>query len=756
MKDYYHFQIGSFTTLTTKPVIVFLGTYPPRECGIATFTQDLLRSSRQFLGSHISCKVAALNLTPLDNYIYPNEVAWQISQDHKRDYLQFAQTLNNNQLVAGVIVQHEYGIYGGEQGENVVAFLESCRKPILVTLHTVLPNPTQKMKNVTSRIIQRANIIVVLTQSSRKILEEVYPFAIGKVYVVPHGIHPTSFSTTAAAKKKLKLKEETILATFGLLSRGKGIEYVIRALPEVIKTFPSLKYLILGGTHPAVRRKEGEKYRLELSKLVTSLKLKDHVKFYDQYLDLDDLIEFLKATDIYISTSINPNQAVSGTLSYALGSGRAVISTAFAQAKEIITPQTGRLVPIKNSPAITAALLDLLSDQDSLKEMHQAAYESTRSMLWSNVAREYSDLLTQVVLPPMNLKHLKRMTDDFGLFQFGHLSEPNKAFGYTIDDNARALIVCTTLLAQYTKQKGVESLAATYLDFIESCQQIDGSFTNYLEDAQSPPTDQNNKEDLSDAYARAIWGLAEAIACQELPTSLRAQARRIFEKALPHAKNLTHLRSKAFVIKAAIACSASLPEYLPQLTDLIKNFSATLAQELHLHTEGKWHWFEHELVYNNALLSESLLLAGQFLSNQEYLRLGTSSLEFLIHETFSTNMYQPIGQAQWYKKNETRSYFDQQPEDPAAMILALTTAYTLTGQESYKNLARKCFSWFMGNNSLRQTLYNYETGGCYDGLHPDRVNLNQGAESLVSYLLSRLAMNTIDAYENSTVSKSLS
>lgn len=743
---------GDAFTLKNKPIVVFVGTYPPRECGIATFNQDLLHSSRQFLGANISCKVAALNHSPLDTYNYPPEVAWEINQNNKKEYADFAVNLNENDRVAGVIVQHEYGIYGGEEGENILAFIEKCKKPILATLHTVLPNPSPKMKDVTGKIIRRANIIVVLTQNSRKILEDVYPFSVGKVYVIPHGIHHTLFSSTEVAKKKLKLTNKTILSTFGLLSRGKGIEFVLKALPEVIKKYPSVFYLILGQTHPSVRRKEGEKYRLELSRLVTKLHLKAHVKFYDQYLDLDDLMEFLKATDIYVSTSINPNQAVSGTLSYALGAGRAVISTEFAQAKEIITPETGRLVPIEDTLAITAALIDLLSDENALKVMHQRAYDVTRPMLWENVAKEYSNLLAQVVLPPINLRHLKKMTDDFGLFQFAQLSTPHREFGYTIDDNARALIVCSQLIKQDNKQKSIDVLTTTYLNFIEACQQPNGNFQNYLSHGARQPTPQNTKEDLSDAYARTMWALGEVLQNKKLATNLRKKAQRIFLRALPFATTIPHLRSKAFMIKAAVAALDSLPEQEATLLELIESFANSLATALTTNSDDKWHWFENHLGYNNALLAESLLIAGSCLKNESYSNLGKSSLQFLIDETFSTNMYLPIGHSHWYHRNGERSYFDQQPEDPASMILALTTAYKTTGLVSYKNLANKCFSWFLGNNSLHESLYDYESGGCYDGLHPDRVNLNQGAESLISYLLSRLAITEIENYENPTVS----
>ncbi|MFH0773367.1 MAG: glycosyltransferase [bacterium] len=376
-----------------KSTIVFLSTYPPRECGIATFTQDLLLYCAKFLGDRIQCKVAAFNLTPLDTYKYPKEVAWEIDQNSKKEYIKLAKTLNDDVNVVGIIIQHEYGIFGGLEGNKILYFMQQCTKPILVTLHTILPSPLPQMKEVTEDIVKRADTLVVLTERSKEMVEQMYPRSIGKTFVIPHGIHPTEFSLQKKYKAKLELQKRTILTTFGLLSRGKGIEYVINALPTVIKKHPSLLYLVLGETHPVIRRNEGEEYRIELIKLVKKLGLQKHVKFYDQYLSLPNLFAFLKATDLYISPSTNPNQAVSGTFSYALGTGRAVISTQFSQAKEVVTGDIGRLVPIKDSCAITNALLDLLNDKKRLEHMHLNAYNKTRYMLWSNVAEKYINLL---------------------------------------------------------------------------------------------------------------------------------------------------------------------------------------------------------------------------------------------------------------------------------------------------------------------------------------------------------------------------
>ncbi|MCX6730776.1 MAG: glycosyltransferase [Candidatus Roizmanbacteria bacterium] len=337
--------------------------------------------------------MAAFNLTPLDTYKYPKEVEWEIDQNSKKAYIKLAKIVNEDVNISAAIVQHEYGIFGGTEGNKILYFMQQCKKPILVTLHTILPFPLPKMKAVTEAIVKRANTLVVLTERSKEMVEQIYPESIGKVFVIPHGIHPTEFALQKKYKAKLELQKRTVVTTFGLLSRGKGIEYVINALPEVIKKNPSILYLVLGETHPVIRRNEGEEYRIELIKLVKKLGLQKHVKFYDQYLSLPNLFGFLKATDLYISSSTNPNQAVSGTLSYALGAGRAVISTQFAQAKEVVTSDIGRLVPIKDSPAISEALLDLLSDKKRLEQMHLNAYNKTRYMLWSNVAEKYIELL---------------------------------------------------------------------------------------------------------------------------------------------------------------------------------------------------------------------------------------------------------------------------------------------------------------------------------------------------------------------------
>jgi len=699
----------------------------------------LLNSCQRFLGSSTLCKVAGFNLTSLDTHKYPDEVAWEVDQNSREGHEDLAKEINADNNVSAVILQHEYGIFGGQDGENILTFMRVCKKPILVTLHTVLPSPSDKMREVTSEIIELSKTVIVLTTRSKELVESIYPNSVTKIFVIPHGIHPVNFSTPKAHKVKVGLKKNLVLSTFGLLSSGKGVEYAIKALPKIIKKYPSIVYLILGQTHPVVLRNEGEKYRISLARLVTKLGLEKHVKFYDQYLRLPELFEFLKSTDIYMSLSINPNQAVSGTLSYALGSGRAVISTEFAQAKEIVTPEIGSLVPIKDSKAIANAVLHILSDTKRLNRMHLHAYESTRYMLWSNVAEKYLNLLGRTAVPTISIAHLETLTDKFGLFQFASLSEPNTQFGYTLDDNARAAIVCGWLTKQ-SHTKELERLIGIYLEFIKKCQDEEGRFINYIAYKNYAPSSQNKLEDLEDAQARALWALSEIMSNTKLSSEYRAKAKEIFLITYKNLPTLTHLRSMAYAIKSFALVLEILPEEKEQLTKHIKLYADTLMLALKSNADKSWHWFENHLSYNNGLLSEGLLVAGSALRNAQYKKEGLETLQFLIGKTFSENTYMPIGQSSWYKNYDKRSKYDQQPEDPASMILALARAFAYTHNQEYKVLAEQCFGWFLGKNSLNISLYDAETGGCYDGLHPDRVNLNQGAESLVSYLMANVTM----------------
>jgi glycosyltransferase involved in cell wall biosynthesis len=454
--------------------IVYLSTFPPRECGIGTFTQDLTTTIDQTFSPRIKSRIIALNTSKSDFHSYPSKVFHQIDQTDPNSYKTAGNIVNKTSKIKCVNIQHEYGIHGGEWGENILHFLKTVTKPKVITMHTVLPDPDPKAKQVTIEMLSLVDAVIVLTNQAKEILVNIHGIDAHKILVIPHGIHPVNFSLPNKHKSKLKLRGKTVLSTFGLLSRGKGIEYVIKSLPPVVEKYHNLLYLVIGETHPVVRREEGENYRRELMNLVKELNITDNVRFYDRYLSLNEIIQFLQATDIYVSTSLNPNQTVSGTLSYALGTGRAVVSTAFSQAKESITPDIGLLVDFNSPESYTEAFLNLLQDKEKRQEMHFQAFSKTRNMLWSNVALSYMNLFSFLVpeisaeeknLPEINLSHVRHMTDSFGMFQFAKLTHPDPNSGYTIDDNARALIAAAKVY-QNTRNYPSLHLVETYLRFI--------------------------------------------------------------------------------------------------------------------------------------------------------------------------------------------------------------------------------------------------------------------------------------------------
>ncbi|MGI5840654.1 MAG: glycosyltransferase [Patescibacteria group bacterium] len=729
---------------TDQTWIVYLSTFPPRECGIGTFTQDLTKAIDQTFAPRIKSRIIALNTSKSDVHAYPNKVFHQIDQTDPKSYEAAAEKINRMPQVKCVNLQHEYGIHGGVWGENILFFLNKIKKPTVITLHTVIPDPENKAKQVTVDLLGKVSAIVVLTSQAKDILVNTYGVSSDKIVVIPHGIHPVNFSLPVKHKTKLKLKGRTVLSTFGFVSRGKGIEYVIKALPQVVAKFPNVLYLIIGETHPVVRREEGESYRRELLQLVKDLDLTDNVRFYDRYLSLGEIIQFLEATDIYVSTSLNPNQTVSGTLSYALGTGRAVVSTAFSQAKETITSDIGRLVDIKNPESYTNAFLELLNDKEKRESMHFQAFSKTRNMLWSNVAISYMNLFSFLVpeisseeknLPEININHLRRLTDSYGLFQFAKLTAPDTSSGYTIDDNARALIAAAKIY-QNTGDIPALHLVGTYLRFLQSCQIENGSFINYVAYEQKPNDRLNSNESMDDANGRTVWALSTIITLSRLPKNYKKTAAKLLTEWLEKGNSVASLRSNAFIIKglSQLKPSHNIPHYKEQIQKSAEFIKRTYEKK----SSPDWPWFEHTLTYANGVLPEAMYLAYKATKNKQYLNIANESLNFLINNTFQGPIYVPIGQNGWYKKGNSRQYFDQQPEDVAAMVQSLKTAYQITKRQKYRNLMNKTFYWFLGNNLLGKLVYDKKSGGSHDALTPIGVNLHQGAESTVSYLISRL------------------
>ena len=726
--------------------IVFLTTFPPRECGIATFTQDLSSAFNQLYAPMVQSKIVAMNIDDVRRFNYPKKVIDQINQSKIEDYVSAAKKLNSLPQVKLVNIQHEFGIFGDGWGSNLIAFLETIRKPVVITLHSVLPQPEKTLKEVVTKLAAKTDLVTVFTKLSKDILIRDYQIDVKKIQIIPHGIHPVVFSGSDEAKAPLNLSGRTILTSFGFLNSGKGIEYVIDALPEVIKAFPKVLYLVIGATHPLVLQKEGEEYRNFLIDKVYKLKLSGHVRFYNRYLELNELLEFLKATDIYLSSSLNPDQAVSGTLSYALGTGRAVVSTAFAQAKEDVTADVGILVDFQKPKEFTLALIKLLRNESLRKNMEKNAYFNTRDMTWPNVAIAYMrnfaklapDLLKEEKhLPKIKLKHLIELTDDFGIIQFAKMDQPDPSSGYTLDDNARALVFATGYYEKY-KTPAVLKLISVYLDFIQFVSRADGFFDNYAHYDRSLNEQRNKQESMEDASARALYSLALVVTTRSIPRKIRERAKTLFYNSIKNDVSFTYVRSCAFYIKGLSLWlskwgDARVEAGLIQHCDL-------LVQSFQKHAKENWQWFEDHLTYANATIPEALLSAYPLVGERKdvYFRIGKTSLDFLISQTFREDMYVPIGHQGWYPRDGQRGIYDQQPEDASAMVQALKTMYQITGKEIYRKLMHRAFSWFLGDNILHQIIYDETTGGCYDGMGQKYINLNQGAESTVSYLLARI------------------
>jgi len=742
--------------------IIYLSSFPPRECGMATFTQDLTGALDNLFEPVIDSRIAAMNTDAVSRYHYPRGVIFELDPYSEQDFISTAEKINKTDDIKLVNIQHEFGLFGGTYGSYILSFLDALKKPSIVTFHSTLPSPNPELHKVVRLIAEKSSALIAMTNRSKEILIGDYGIDEKKVSVILHGIHSIPYSPSAKFKSVLGFSKKTILLTFGLLSRGKGIEYVLESLPPVVKACPNLMYIVLGVTHPNVLKEEGESYRNSLIQKVRELKLSSHVSFYNEYVTLDKLLQFLRAADIYISTSLDPNQAVSGTLSYALGSGRPVISTPFAQATEIITPQSGLLVNFKDPASYAESLLNLLKDPLRREQLGKNAYFRTRNMTWDNVALEYSKLFSKYSsdiaevsknkkIPRINLNHLFRLTDDFGIIQFSQLSLPDISSGYTVDDNARALIAACYYydgLSKVSKPSSPDKRKSEllkrieiYLHFIGFVLGEDGLFYNYVKPDRTIDLELNQKENLEDANGRTLWALAATAATNSLPESIKQKALSILKKRMEYSQALESPRATAFYIKGLCLLLKNTKEicredfqqqvirYCDRLVSLYRGVSSK-----------EWEWFETYLTYSNAVVPEALLLGHQQTGNNDFLEIGIKALDFLIGQTFLKGIYAPIGQDGWHHKTGERRYFDQQPEDASAMACALRTAYSITGKQTYRKLMYEAFNWFLGDNSLKQVVYDRATGGCYDGLGEGQINLNQGAESTTSYLLARLAI----------------
>lgn len=730
------------------PEIVFMTSYPPRECGIATYTQDLKNAIQEKFGTTFSLKVCALE-TSEANYNYPEEVKYTLNTTIETHFYNLLLKINADKNIVMIFLQHEFGLFGGTYGNYLLKFLKHLKRPVTTTFHTVLPRPNDKLKKIVRKIADYSNAIVVMTAISKTILIKDYGIAERKILVISHGTHLVASFDNLHQKIKNLFRDRIILSTFGLLNEGKSIETALEALPQIIEKFPNVIYLIIGKTHPEVLKRDGEKYRDFLYEKVQQLKLENNVRFINKYLSLEELMNYLQQTKIYLFTSKDPNQAVSGTLAYAMACGCPLIATPIPHAKELLEG-AGFNYDFQNDKQLAEKTIELLNNPELLKEMRLNALHKISPTSWQNAAIAHVELIKnyegkhktilQYEIPKISLDHIKRMTTKDGLIQFSAISTPNLQSGYTLDDNARALIAITKHYQLTNAEEDLE-LINIYLNFILFCQQEDGTFLNYV-NKQGNFTSNNGNENLEDANGRAIWALGEFISFKEIMNRTQTKkAKFAIEKALIHIQKFQSPRAIAFAIKGLYFYN--LNKQSPRVNYIITSLADNLVSKYRGVSDKKWKWFEEYLTYANSILPEAMLFAGLSTGSELYKDIAKTTLDFLLAIIFKDEQIKVISNQGWYHKGKSANQYGEQPIDVAYTILALQTFYQVYEEQSYKDKMKIAFDWFLGKNHLHQIVYNPKTGGCYDGLERNHVNLNQGAESTISYLLSRLAMEKV-------------
>jgi glycosyltransferase involved in cell wall biosynthesis len=722
--------------------ILIITSYPPRKCGIATYSQDLIQSIEDKYTEDFSIRVCAL-LKKDDQLEYPHQVKYFLNTWEREDYERLAEAINLDQEIRAIYLQHEFGLFGGELGDYLIDLMEKLKVPVITTFHTVLPGPSKERIGIVQQIAKHSASLILMTKRSANILTSDYQIEEDKITVIPHGTHLIK-PQKPRKRQDVPFPDKTILSTFGLISEGKSIETALEALPRIVKQFPNVLYLVIGKTHPEVLEREGETYRDFLTDKVKALKVEKHVLFINKYLSLKILLEYLQRTDIYLFTSKDPQQAVSGTLAYAMSAGCPVVSTPIPHSLELMDG-AGIHFDFENSEQLTNAVTTMLSDPGLMEEMWMNGLHNIRPTTWANAAISHVEIARNLLgpenfkseykYPVVSLDHMKRMTTDFGMIQFAKVSEPDHTSGYTIDDNARALIAMTKNFEQTGDFEDLH-LINIYLEFILFCQQEDGSFLNYVTiDRQF--FEKNREENLEDANGRAIWALGEFLSSQHIISfHLQAEVETSFQESFPVIIKLQSPRAIAFCIKGLYCYYQYKQE--PEILEMITQLADNLVSKYRGVSNENWQWYEPYLTYANAVLPEAMLLAGICTNSALFKTTARKTFDFLLSITHKEGQISMISNIGRHGEGQEKRPFGEQPIEYAYTILALDCFYEEYGEKYHLDQLRASFNWFLGDNHLHQIIYNPCTGGCYDGLEEHHVNLNQGAESTVSYLLSRL------------------
>ncbi|HEV8341822.1 MAG TPA: glycosyltransferase family 4 protein [Candidatus Binatia bacterium] len=752
------------STNSTINRIGFIGNYLPRQCGIATFTTDLCEAIAAEYGE-TTC--IALPVNDIEaGYAYPTRVRFELTEKDIESYRRAADFLNTNNVDL-VCLQHEYGIFGGRAGSHILALLRELRMPVVTTLHTILRNPDPDQRRVLGEVAALSDRLVVMSERGAEFLQEVYHVLPEKIDLIPHGIPDLPFVDPSFHKDLFGVEGKIVLLSFGLLSANKGIENVIAALPAILARYPNVVYMIVGATHPHVKRTDGETYRLSLQWMAQEKGVEGQVIFYNRFVSLEELVKFIGAADIYITPYLNPAQIVSGTLAYTLGAGKAVISTPYWYAEEMLAEERGVLVPFRDPAALAEQVIDLLDNEAKRHAMRKRAYLYGRQMVWPQVARRYMENFERArderrhftppgftvkaldkrpaELPPLKLDHLRHMADETGMFQHAIFTVPNYHEGYSTDDNARALMV-STLLEELGNGDALE-LASRYLAFVWYAFNAEtGRFRNFM-DYQRRWLEKSGSDDC---HGRTLCALGTVLGRSNTP-ALHSMAGWLFEQALPAIRATTSPRAWAFGL-------IGIHEYLQRFagdrmaSQVREELAGRLLSLYQNNRSDKWRWYEDVLTYCNAALPHALLMCGRSMPNKAMIEAGLESLGWLAElqrAEAAGGHFVPIGSNGFYRRGGARARFDQQPVEAQAMVSACLEADRITGDKRWRKEARRAFEWFLGRNDLNLPIYDPTTGGCRDGLHPDRPNENQGAESTLAFLQSllelRLAENNLQS-----------
>lgn len=735
--------------------IAVIGNYLPRQCGIATFTTDLSQSlARELLIEENLVNIAMDDI--LQGYNYPPQVKFRIRQDVREDYFWAADYLNANQYEAAIL-QHEFGIFGGEDGSHIINMIKFLKMPVITTLHTVLDNPTEGQFRVIKELAKYSDRLIVMNKKAIEILTDVYDIDEKQIIYIPHGIPDSAFERPGLHNDLFDLGDRDVILTFGLLSPGKGIESMIKAMPSIVQKHPNTVYVILGQTHPHILEHYGDSYRDGLNRLVKELGMENHVVFHNQFVKIEMLVQYIQTAKVYAIPYLNKQQITSGTLAYAVGMGTPVVSTPFWHAEELLAEGRGILVPFNDSEEMAKEINYLLSHNHEREVMRFKGYQHGRSMVWREVAKKHLHLIaelkegtrikseTEIVnnflkkfneLPEINLTHIKNMTDDTGLIQHAKYSTPNLHHGYCVDDNARGLIALSKYFS-LKKDGEVLPLIHKYLAFLfYAFNSENNRFRNFM----SYDHRWLELAGSEDSHARALWGLGVTV--KEAPdSSVRNMAMRLFLEALPIVKSFTAVRSWAYTVLGlqdylsiyggdADACKIR-DELANRIYQLFKN-----------HASDEWFWCEKTATYANAILPNALILAGKSMSDENMYETGIKALKWLLEiQTAHEGHISVIGNKKWCDKAGNRAVFDQQPLEVKSLVNACLDVYMITGDKHWFDESERCISWFLGQNDLNMPVCDFKTGGCCDGLEMQGVNANQGAESTLAWLISLINMN---------------